>query len=374
MVSPVAAPPLHRPAASNRQAERAGAGLAILVNANAKRGGRRIAAELRRRLPAAKVGLTHRVEEIDRWLLSLKDEGPLRALFAAGGDGTVVTMLESMFRVFEASELPLVGALPLGTGNAWAHVLGAEKLNACVEALAGWEGPLPRRRYSLLRCEGRLAFFAGSGWDAQVLDDYRAQLAQSRGPLKRLNKSVYGYLSAMLLRTAPRSMILGNPEVTITNLGEKVYMLDAHARPYLAPGLGPGSVLYQGPVSVVGCATCPEFGFRFKAAPFADRLPTWMNVRVYATSPARAIAAIPQLWRGAHPMPGITDWYAKALRMTFSRPTPLQIAGEAVGARQEVYFEAFPNELDVVDFRGLTRENRVRASIRPPHGDATTEE
>ncbi|MGH7280113.1 MAG: hypothetical protein ACRELY_01195, partial [Polyangiaceae bacterium] len=49
-----------------------GDGLAILVNANAKRGGRRIAAQLAREFPRAHVKLTKSIDEIESFLTDLK--------------------------------------------------------------------------------------------------------------------------------------------------------------------------------------------------------------------------------------------------------------------------------------------------------------
>ncbi|HXN33889.1 MAG TPA: hypothetical protein VN894_18595, partial [Polyangiaceae bacterium] len=48
-----------------------GSGLAVLVNANAKRGGRRLAVQIARALPGARVRLTKTAGEIDAWLRTL---------------------------------------------------------------------------------------------------------------------------------------------------------------------------------------------------------------------------------------------------------------------------------------------------------------
>lgn len=330
--------------------DRSGEGLAILVNANAKRGGRRVAAQLKRALPAANVALTRRIEEIEGWL---RDLGDVRGILAAGGDGSAVALLNAL-RAVRGNAFPPVGALPLGTGNAWAHALGARKLAGCVTALQNISGPLPTRRYGLLECNDTLTFFAGSGWDAQILDDYREQLARSKGPLKHLSKSVGGYLSAIVTQTAPKSFAFGRANVTIENLGDELLTLDSSGSIVRVPAKE-GLVLYDGPASCVGCATCPEFGFRFRAYPLAERFPRLMNVRIYDQSTLGALRDIPKLWRGASPMRGMFDWFAKHVRMTFSRPVPLQIAGEAVGSRQVIEYRAYEHEIQVIDWRGLFR-------------------
>src|SRR5208282_1328691 len=99
-----------------------GEGFGILVNANAKRGGRRVAAQIARALPGANVRLTRTPEEVDAWLRGLPST--TRAILPAGGDGTAVALVNALARVFEGRPFPRVGILPLGTGNAWAHATG----------------------------------------------------------------------------------------------------------------------------------------------------------------------------------------------------------------------------------------------------------
>lgn len=324
-----------------------GKGLHILVNANAKRGGRRIAAQLGRALPGANVRLTKTIREIEGWLSSVKEP---RCILSAGGDGSAIALLNALDRVVPKDQpFPTIGVLPLGTGNAWAHALGARNLDASVRALARTSGALPTKRYGLLECDGVLTFFGGSGWDAQVLDDYRKQVEAS--PSNRIAKSVWGYLSAMAFRTVPKTIVSGRPHVIIENLGDEVYTIAHDKTLHRLDGVGRGAVLYEGMASVAGAATCPEYGYGFRAFPFAERLLGFMNVRVYDERAFTAVTRIPKLWRGAHPLPGMTDWFATAVRMTFSRPIPLQIGGEAIGSRLTVDFKTSSRTVDAVDWR-----------------------
>lgn len=332
----------------------AGEGLAILVNANARRGGRRIAAQLRRALPSANVRLTKSLNEIDSWLAELRDP---RCIFAAGGDGTMNALLNAMRRVYGEASLPwpMVGPLPLGTGNAISHALGARKLHRCVRALGRWQGGMPARSYRLLECDGGLTFFAGSGWDAQVLQDYKDQVAQTTGAMKRLSTTVYGYVTATLLRTAPRNIVMGKPHVKIEHLGgELIYVRGDGSLEHQADAPA-GTVLYDGPMSVVGASTCPEFGFRMRAFPMAQRVPHLLNVRAYNQSVLKAILHAPRVWAGPAVMEGFQDWFSKGVRMSFSRPFPFQVAGEAVGERKSVEYTLYPHEVRMVDWRALAR-------------------
>jgi diacylglycerol kinase family enzyme len=330
-----------------------GQGLYILVNANAKRGGRRIAVQIARALPGATVRLTRSIPEVEGWLRTvLSGSTPIRCILSAGGDGSAVTLLNALDRVVpKDAPFPTVGALPLGTGNAWAHALGARKLDACVRALARHDGPMPTRRYALFTCDGVLTFFGGAGWDAQVLDDYRQQVEQS--PSSRVAKSVWGYVTAMLTRTVPKTMLHGRPHVIIENLGDEVYVMDEGRRLKRLEGARRGTILYEGIASVAGAATCPEFGYGFRAFPFAERLLDQLNIRVYDQKTLKAVYNIPKLWRGAYPLRGMHDWFATEVRMTFSRPVPLQIGGEAIGSRQTVEFRKSDRRVDALDWRML---------------------
>jgi diacylglycerol kinase family enzyme len=328
-----------------------GSGLAILVNANAKRGGRRVAVQIARAVPGASVRLTKSTQEIDAWLRMLPRP---RAVLAAGGDGTAVALVNALARVIPDKEpFPAVGVLPLGTGNGWANSLGAPKLYRCLGLLARPGRPLPTRRCGLLEVEGTLAHFAGSGWDAMILEDYKRQLEASRGPGRRLSKSVYGYLSAALLRTAPKVALVGNPHVLVENLGRDVFAVDRDGTPRLIGGAGEGAVLYDGPAGTASAGTCSEFGYRFRAFPFAERMPGYISVRVYDRGPLGAIASIPRLWSGTHPLGGMHDWLATHVRMTFSRSVPLQIGGDAHGMRRTIEFRSAERAVRMVDWRRL---------------------
>ena len=68
----------------------AGKGLYIVVNANAKRGGRRIAVQIARALPAATVRLTKSLQELEGWRRTIEEP---RCILSAGGDGSAVALL-----------------------------------------------------------------------------------------------------------------------------------------------------------------------------------------------------------------------------------------------------------------------------------------
>jgi diacylglycerol kinase family enzyme len=351
----------------NDRAASPGDGLAVLVNANAKRGGRRIAVQTARLLPGASVKLTRTEDEATEWLRRLLPSKP-RVIFAAGGDGTAVALVNSLARVVPEKEpLPPLGLLKLGTGNAWANVLGAPKLSVALDILRRLherDEPLPLRRFGLVDVAyprepgsenkiGTLAHFAGAGWDAEILNDYKEQLEQSKGPPRFFAKSVYGYVGAMITRTAPKSILLGRAHVLIENLGDEVYTIDQSGALKRVEGQKHGTVLWDGLMSVAGAATCPEFGYHFRAYPFAERLLGMINVRVFDRSTLGGLVSIPKLWTGHHPLRGMHDWFTTAARFTFSRPMAIEVGGDALAPRRTVEMRASPRECKVLDWRAL---------------------
>jgi diacylglycerol kinase family enzyme len=82
-------------------------------------------------------------------------------------------------------------------------------------------------------------------------------------------------------------------------------------------------------------------------------MPGFLSVRVFARGVIGAVRAMPGLWRGAHPLEGMHDWLATHVRMTFSRPVPLQVGGDAHGLRRAVEYRTSPRAVRVVAWRRL---------------------
>jgi hypothetical protein len=82
-------------------------------------------------------------------------------------------------------------------------------------------------------------------------------------------------------------------------------------------------------------------------------MPGLFNARVYERSAVGAVASIPLLWKGQHPLRGMHDWFGTHIRMTFSREVPLQIGGDAIGMRRTVEYRASDRSARMVDWRRL---------------------
>ncbi|MDY7230231.1 diacylglycerol/lipid kinase family protein [Hyalangium rubrum] len=327
--------------------------IAVLVNLRARRGSEVVGGLVQRFLPRARVALTRSMDEARTWIDQQLRTNPPSLLLAGGGDGTITGLLNEMRA--QGLALPAIGVLPLGTGNAWAHVTGAPRPAVALKQLAAYGERLPPLRpFGLVRVEGRLAPFAGTGWDAEMIQDFKSQLA-SAGPLKGTQSGLRGYLGAMFTRTIPRHVFGDNtPRVSVYNLGAPALTVDAHRAIRPLPNGDTGALLYRGPVGVAGAATTPEWGFGFKAFPFAQAMPHRLSVRVYGASVLEATRNMFKLWRGEHPMRNMHDFLVERVRMDFDREVPFQIAGDLLGMRRSVEFELAEESVQLVDWRRLS--------------------
>ncbi|ATB51239.1 diacylglycerol/lipid kinase family protein [Corallococcus macrosporus] len=328
--------------------------IAVLVNLRARRGSEGMGGLVQRFLPRARVALTRSLDEARTWISETLRPNPPSLLLAGGGDGTITGLLNELRTAGVA--LPAIGVLPMGTGNAWARVTGAPRPSEALKQIAAVGERLPPLRpFALVRVEGKVAPFAGTGWDAEMIQDFKNQLAAS-GPLRSTQAGLRGYLGAMFTRTVPRHVFgEGNPMVSVYNLGEPALTVDSRGSVQPVPYGDNGALLYRGPAGVAGAATTPEWGFGFKAFPFAQAVPHRLSVRVYGASVLEATRNMFRLWRGEHPLPHMHDWFVQRLRMDFDREVPFQMGGDVIGMRRSLEFDLAEESVQLVDWRQLSR-------------------
>ena len=332
--------------------------IAVLVNLRARRGTEGVGGLVERFLPRARVALTRSLEEARAWISDTLRPNPPSLLLAGGGDGTITGLLNELRTAGVA--LPAIGVLPLGTGNAWARVTGAPRAAVALKQISAMGERLPPLRpFSLVRVEGKVAPFAGTGWDAEMIQDFKNQLTAA-GPLKGTQAGLRGYLGAMFTRTVPRHVFgEGNPQVSVYNMGDTALTVDSRGSVQPVPHGDKGALLYRGPAGVAGAATTPEWGFGFKAFPFAQAVPNRLSVRVYGATVLEATRNMFKLWRGEHPMPHMHDWFVQRVRMEFDREVPFQMGGDVIGLRRSLEFDLAGESVQLVDWRQLSRMVRV---------------
>lgn len=333
--------------------------IAVVVNLCARRGSAAVADSCRRALPNARIVASRSMDETRDFARGLVSARP-DLLVAAGGDGTAVGLVNVLRDVSGGASISpdlLLGVLPLGTGNAWARATGARDWRTALDRLGAAvprSGTLPRRRFDLLEVLGRLGHFAGTGWDAEMIDDFHAQKeAPSLLPRSRRN-GLAGYLNGMFTRTVPRHLFGSRVEVELVNSGDDALYVDDEGRPRPLAGGEHGRVLYRGPTSVCAAGTTPEWGFGFRAFPFAGLVPGRFCMRVYAGTSVEATLRMGRLWRGEHPLEKMHTWLLTSCTARFSRPVPFQVGGDRLGQRDEVEYAIAPGSIDLLDWSALS--------------------
>ncbi len=327
--------------------------IAVVVNLKARHGSEAIGRMVRDLLPRARLTVTRSLDDVRRWIDRDLAPNPPALLLSGGGDGTAVALINELrSRQVDVARL---GVLRLGTGNGWANVTGAprpEQAIARIAALAGREPPT--RRFALVETDGRIAPFLGTGWDAEIVSDFKAQQASSLASGLKVNDGLFGYLKGMFTRTIPRQMFGSGPAtVTVTNLGEDALTVDERGQIVPMRDGGRGQVLYRGPASVAAAGTTEEFGFGFRAFPFAHAAPGRLSARVYSGKVFEATRNMFKLWRGQHPMPNMHDFFLTHGRMDFDREVPFQMGGDLAAPRTSFEFRVAADPVELVDWTQL---------------------
>jgi diacylglycerol kinase family enzyme len=328
---------------------------AVLLNANAKQVNARVRDELARLVPREDLFLSRTADDARRIAETVVARG-YRTVFTGGGDGTFVGWMNGILDACRraSAAAPRFGILALGTGNAVARLAGARP-GAPAAALGAWREGRARgtRRLEVLTCDGRRTPFAGLGVDAALVNDY--QWLKSRlgdTSLRPLATGIAGYFLAGAVRSAPRAALERRPAYCeVVNTGGTAFRLDRDGRA-VGPGIGHGEVLYAGPCMLAAAATVPFYGFGMRAFPFASDRPGSMQLRLLTSISVPAVLMnLPRIWSGEFAHPSLLDFHAERATITFERPLPLQIGGDAEGWRERVDLGMSGEGVDLVDFQ-----------------------
>jgi len=304
------------------------------------------------------------VGELRRHVGELIKQRP-EVILSGGGDGAAMRLL-NLWREGGGRELPVVGILRLGTGNAWARGVGAPQFFSHVQRLARMNGEkLPVREVTLVEVENHLCHFAGVGWDARILNDYQRNLDKRSSQLvgsrlaSWLHKGARGYLFSLARITVPEEWMRlhkeGHAQVVLENLGPEAFCV-VDGKPVPLPG---ATQLHQGPISAGAASSVREWGYGLRAFPHAGLKPGFINVRIYQGHVLDALLNAAKIWRGLD-VEGMYDWFVTEVRMRFSRPMPFQIGGDPMGERTEIVLRAARERVRVVDWRAALATTEVK--------------
>lgn len=287
-----------------------GEGAAVFLNegaGSARTEHVRRAVELARRALDADlhVTATRDVEELTTWLT--ERIGGYGTAVICGGDGS----LGVAYNVAAGREGLTLGFLPAGFGNATRHLL---RLPSTPEAMVDVLMRGDTRLVDLISVDGRLALFAGAGWDARVAGRY-ADAGANRLP---------GWASAVA-RSIPD--LWRRPQVEV------------RADDWL---------VHRGPMELLVIGTTPFYGRGLKVNPGARPDAGVMALRVYP-GPAPHLAVEAARWAlNVAPRAGRVDARRVELRSIDGSSLPVQADGDVVGARPSWTFEIRPEAVRLI--------------------------
>lgn len=325
--------------------------VAVLVNVKSRHGSTDVGHHIRQILPNARVAITSSLDEARAWVRDELVPNRPEVLLSGGGDGTAVALLNEL-REHDV-DVKTFGLLGLGTGNGWARATGGVGKRAVMKDLHHFRahGDLPVRTFRLVETEGRVTPFAGTGWDAEILADYKESLGSTPKLFDKLSGSTFGYAKSLLTRTIPKQLFGSRPRVRVVNLGEDAMTVDAEGRAIPLPGGEKGKVLYEGPLGVGGASTTCELGLGFRAFKFAHLVAGRMQVRVYGASTSQAMMNVPKILGAVHPIANDHHFFVTHCRFELDREVPFEIGGDLVGQRRQFDLKLHEKPISLVDFR-----------------------
>jgi diacylglycerol kinase family enzyme len=340
--------------------------VAVLLNRNARRVTDGLAKKLGKLVGNDNLYYSRSLEEAEAFAREIVQRG-YGTVVCGGGDGTFVQTVNMVQRYLEEANAwrvqrylrfgekqtllgePRFAFLRLGTGNALGRLVGAthptRDLGRIVDYLPRRVQPIP-----LIREGDDRFFFAGIGYDSQLLNDYNWLKAHTHNAiLKPIMHSVAGYFIALFGRTIPAIMTDDKRvECRVTTVGEAFYI--DPSRGDFSEAIEPGSVLFEGPATYVGAASTPYYGYGFRMFPFARVMPDKMHLRVANMGPFRTLANLPGLWTGKHrDEKRIFDFLGNHIRVELSRPLAFQHSGDSSGERDKLDLVLDPSPLQLVD-------------------------
>lgn len=342
---------------------------AVILNSKARRVSPRVETRIRELVAPEHVYTSRSFDEardITREIIDRK----YATVFTGGGDGTITHFIDAAQQIVQRENrwwnllrhqqdtadgpytMPDIGILKLGTGNALASVVGSGDYCNDLQRFihSGFSDAI---NLSLIEADGRRFPFAGVGWDAQILNEYKTLQKQFGDTVvASMVENLGGYFAAFALKFVPkqfwRSLTQRRIEVEITSLGDAT-QLAQHGRP--AETFTAGDRLYSGPCNLAIVGTEPFYGYGFKVLPFANQYHRRFQLRVVKQGIIRTLRSLPAIWKGKYYNPeGITDYAVEGVRLRFSEPVPTQVAGDATGFATEVEYRLSTESIRLIDY------------------------
>ena len=243
------------------------------------------------------VTATRDVVELTEWLGGLF--GHYATAVIVGGDGSLATA----YNVAAGRPDLRLGYIPAGFGNASRHLLRLpEDAEGLVEVLSRGDA----RPVDLVEVDGRLALFAGAGWDALVAGRY-AEAGAKRLP---------GWASA-IARSVPD--LWRRPSVEVR---------------------ADGWVVHRGPIELLIVGTTPFYGRGLRVNPGARPDAGRLSMRVYP-GPAPRLALEAGTLGARRAAAGAADRRDRGpVHASTGRSIPMQADGDLIGSARRLAIRA----------------------------------
>jgi len=318
--------------------------IAVLLNENARKVSKQIIVNVRRFVPEAQLYISKSLDDAQDSIRDMMNRN-FTHVVCGGGDGTVVETINMLRKALQENggsdlDMPKLGFLKLGTGNAWSGLLGMDSGKNSLPKM-GHSEKWRLQRFNLLESENRVFHFAGMGWDAAVLNDYylfKNKFYDAAPIMRKWMNSLIGYFASMFTKTIPEQLLHNEtPRVRLIARTPEAYRI-SHGMPPMPIKIKPGETLYEGPANVLGAGTTTDYGFKLRAFPFAHTMENFMNFRIVKASLFECLTHMRSIWDGTWTSPNFIDMLVKNVTVESDRPMPFQIGGDAAGMRNRVDF------------------------------------
>lgn len=334
---------------ANQDSERS---VAIVLNVNARKVDQETLGLMRSMVSDADLYISRRPEDGKRIADEVVAKG-YDAVLWGGGDGTfaagVAALLDSSDRL--GLDVPDVGVLPFGTGNAVAWSVG--KSSSSRESIANnldlAKSPAQKRQLQMLRVEGQPTVFCGFGLDAEILEDLGKTVGVLRkvGLEQTIQSAGLRYFLTVSARSVPRFVASQRTEIVAINRGSPAIKVDAQGNQIGAPVLA-GRVLWRGMATLASCGSIPYYGLGLKMFPQAEKTTGRFQVRLADASALEMISNLPKIWRGEYDSPRIHDFLVDEVELVAAKPTTFQSGGDVVGSRERMTVSLWDRPIDMV--------------------------
>ena len=327
--------------------------IAIILNNNARNVNKSIKEQVEELIPKRNIFYTKSLEEADATIAKILNS-QYTHIFTGGGDGTLVYFINKMKEIKKKAKiktkLPAIGILKLGTGNAVAiYTNSGKKISDDLETVLKG-GTYRTDSVDFVKIDDKYFTFGGFGMDALVLNDYDMMKKLPNKFLRYPFAGLKGYFISALGITLPKTLFLKPTIIEIYANDENAYSASM-TEGFKKLNIKKGDLIYKGPFTVTAIGTTPFYGYGLKVLPFANKKKGYFQIRVMNFRPLLIALKVLKAWNGFYEGDDVHDFLLKDVTVKFSKPSPLQIAGDAAGYKKEIRIQVSKEKIDFIKFQ-----------------------